>query len=98
MGNESPRVATSSIAGRIQAAFYGPTWPGCRKAYLPNYCLGILGVEIPTYVRNSNSTVVNRIDSAKTVTNEKRLNGFLESKRDEIEQNDRSGIGYIPGG
>ena len=33
-----------------------------------------------------------------TVTNEKRLNGFLESNREELLLNPWLGVGYIPGG
>ena len=38
-------------------------------------------VEIPTYVGNDNSTAVYQIDSFNTVTNVRRLNGFLGSNR-----------------
>ena len=47
---------------------------------------GNLGVEIPTYVRNDNSTAAYQVDSADTVTNGKRLNGFLDSNRVELER------------
>ena len=38
-----------------------------------------------------------QIDSVNTVTNEKRLNGFLERNRAELERNDWLVVGYIPG-
>ena len=97
-GNESPRVATSSVAGEIHAAFYGFDMDGALKGLLTELLFGNIGVAIPTYVRSNNSTVVHQIDSAGAVTNAKRLNRFLESDREEIEQNDRRIIGYIPGG
>ena len=60
--------------------------------------LGNIGVGIPTYVRNDNSTAVYQVDSSNTVTNANRLNGFLESNREELERTNWLSIGYIPGG
>ena len=37
------------------------------------------------------------MDSTNTVANEKRLNGFLESNREELLLNPWLGVGYIPG-
>ena len=55
-------------------------------------------VGIPTYVRNANSTAAYHVDSANTVTNAKRLNGFLESNREELERGNWVSIGYGHGG
>ena len=57
-----------------------------------------IGVEIPTYVRNDNSTAVYQVDSPNTVTNGERLNGFCESNREELERTKWLSVGYIPGG
>ena len=57
-----------------------------------------IGVAIPTYVRNDNSTVAYQVDSVSTVTNGKRLNGLVESNREELERNNWMSIGYIHGG
>ena len=57
---------------------------------------GNIGAEIPTYVGNDNFAVVYQVDSANTVTNEKRLRNFSESNRAELEKNDWLSIGYIP--
>ena len=43
-----------------------------------------IGVSIPTYVRNDNSTVAYQVDSDSTVTNAKRLYGFLGGNREEL--------------
>ena len=48
-------------------------------------------------MRNDNSTVVYQVGSVNTVTNEKRLNNFLESNREGLENTERLSIGYIPG-
>ena len=58
---------------------------------------GNVGCSINTYVRNDNSDAVYHTDSMNTVTNEKRLNGFLESNREELLLNPWLGVGYIPG-
>ena len=81
MSNESPRVATSIASGEIQAGFYVPGMARMLKGLLAELLFGNIGVEMPTYVRNNNSTVAHQVDSVKTVTNAKRLNGFLESNR-----------------
>ena len=73
-------------------------WQGFRRVYWRNYFFGNIGVEIPTYVRNGNSTLVYQVDAANTVTNEERLNNFLGSNRGELQNNDWLSIGYIPGG
>ena len=64
---------------------------------LAELTFGNIGVEIPTYVRNDNSDALHHADSVNTATNEKRLNGFLESNREALEKNDWLSVGYIPG-
>ena len=38
-----------------------------------------------------------QVDSSNTVTDEKRLNGFLEGNRVELGRNNWMGVGYGPG-
>ena len=59
---------------------------------------GKLGVRIPTYVRNDNSTVVCQSGSVNTVADAKRLNNFLGSIRDGLGNTERLSTGYITGG
>ena len=56
-----------------------------------------VGCSINTYARNYNSGAVYHMDSMNTVANEKRLNGLLESNREELLLNPWLGVGYIPG-
>ena len=53
---------------------------------------------IPTYVRIDNSDALYQVDTVYTMNGEKRLNVFLESNREGIEQNNWLRVGYIPGG
>ena len=76
MSNKSPRVATSSFDGGIQAVFYGFYMGRMLKGLLSELLFGNMGVGIPTYVRNDNSAVVYQADSAIAVTNAKRLNNL----------------------
>ena len=55
------------------------------------------GAVIPTYVRNDNSDAAYRVGSATTVTNDKRINGLLESKMGGLEQDGRVGDVYMRG-
>ena len=48
---------------------------------------------IQTRDRNDNSEAARRVDSANTATNEKRLNVFLWSNREELEQNEWLRVG-----
>ena len=64
---------------------------------LAELLFGNVGCSINTYVRNDNSDAVYHMESMNTVTNEKRLNGFLESNREELLLNPWLGVGYIPG-
>ena len=57
-----------------------------------------MGVEIPAYVRNDNSDASHQVDSVNTATNGERLNGFLGSNSEGLEQNNWLGVGYIHGG
>ena len=59
---------------------------------------GNMGAEMPTYYRNDNSDAVCQADSVNTSPGGKRLNGFLESNREALEQNEWLIVGYIPGG
>ena len=55
------------------------------------------GAEIPTDVRNDNSDASYQVGSVNTVTSAKRPNGFLESNKEELDQNDWLIVGYIHG-
>ena len=81
----------------MQASFYGFDMKRMSKCLLSELTFGVSGAEIPTYVRNDNSDAVYQVDPVNTVTNEKRLNGFLASNREELEQNNWLGVGYILG-
>ena len=67
------------------------------KGLLSELLLGDIGVAIPTYVRNDNSTASYQVDAVSTVTNEKRLGGSPGSNRCELDKNSWSSVGYIPG-
>ena len=79
---EIHRVSAASYAGDIHASFYGfdmGGWVGgAVKGILAELLFGNMGVGIPSYVRNDNSDAAYQVDPANTVTNEKRLNVFLE--------------------
>ena len=78
--------------------FYGFDAARFIKEMLAELLFGNVGCSINTYVRNDNSDAVYHMESMNTVTNEKRLNGFLESNRGELLLNPWLGVGYIPGG
>ena len=90
---ECPHLVTRGNTSIV----YGFDMARMLKVLLAGLMFGNVGVEIPTYVRNDNSDAVYRADSVNTATNEKRLNGFLESNREALEKNDWLSVGYIPG-
>ena len=49
------------------------------KGLMAELLFGDIGLKMPTFVRIDNSTAVYQVDPRNTVTNEKRLNNFLES-------------------
>ena len=51
--------------------FFGFGMARMLKGLMDGILLGNIGVKIPTYVRNGNSTVVYQVGSASTVTNAK---------------------------
>ena len=65
------------------------------KALLAEILFGSIGVGILTYVRSGNSAVVSG-RFREMVTSENRLNNFLESNREELDNADWLSIGYIP--
>ena len=79
--NKRPRVTTSKEAGEIQAVFYGCDMAMMLKGLLSDLLFGNIGVEIPTYVRNDNCTLLYHVESAKSVSSGKRPNVFLETNR-----------------
>ena len=70
-GNKSPRVTTSEEAGATQAVFYGFDMARMLKGLLSELLVGNIGVEIPTYVRNDNCTIMYQVEPTKSVSNEK---------------------------
>ena len=64
---------------------------------LAELLFGNVGCSINTYVRNDNSDAAFHMDSVNIAANGKRLNGFLESNREELLLNPWLGVGYIPG-
>ena len=92
-------MSTSSYAAEIQALFYGFDVARILEGMLSELTFGDTAVSIPTYGRrNANSDASYQVDSVNTVTNEKRLNGFSESNRGELEKNNWFIVGYIHGG
>ena len=77
--------------------FYGFDVVRMSKCLLGRLLFSNIGKEIPTYVRNDNSTVVYRVDSSNTVTFGARLNGFSKVIEKNWGRNNWPGIGYIPG-
>ena len=68
--SKSPRAATPSYAGEIQALFYGFDTARFIKEMLSELLFGNVGCSINTYVRNDNSDAVYHVDSMNTVTRE----------------------------
>ena len=77
--------------------FYGPGMARMLKFRLAELLFGDIGVEIPTYVRNDNSTASYQVDSPNTVTRENALMAFWEAIGWIIEKQ-LAERGYIPGG
>ena len=61
--------------------FYGIDTSRFIKGALAELLSGNAGCSINTYVGNDNSDAVYHMKSTNTVTNEKRLNGLLESNQ-----------------
>ena len=78
--------------------FYGFDKASVMKGILAELVFANTWGGIPTYVRSDKSTVVYRVESPNTAANGKRLNGFLESNREELDRNNWLSIGYIDGG
>ena len=68
--SKSPRVATSSYAGEIQALFYGFDAARFLKEMLAELLFGNVGCSINTDVRNDNPDAAYHMDSMNTVTHE----------------------------
>ena len=71
VSNKSPRVTTSKEAGEIQEVFYGFDMARVLKGLLAELLFGNIGVEIPTYVRNDNRTIIYQVETTKSVSNAK---------------------------
>ena len=98
VSNICPRVPTSSFLVGVQALFYGFDMFRALEGLLSELFLGNLRLEIPTYVRNDNSTVSYQVNASNIVANAKRVNGFLASNREELDRNNWPIMRYIPGG
>ena len=70
------------------------------KGLLAELLFGNIGVEIPTYVKNDNNNngILQQIEPTGTVSNEKRLNGLLESNRGDRETTLGRSWGIYPKG
>ena len=63
-------MATSSFDGGFKL-FFGFDMARALGGLMDEILFGNIGIKIPTYVRNGNSTVVYQVGSASTVTNAK---------------------------
>ena len=70
MSNGSPRAATSSYAGEIEALFYVVDMAREAKVLLSEVMFGNVGAGTPTYVRNDNSDAVHPVATSNTATSE----------------------------
>ena len=85
--SKSPMVTTSKESGVIKTVFYGFDMDRMLKGILEELLFGNIGVEISTYVRSDNFKILQQVESVKSVSKEKRLSGFFESNREELENN-----------
>ena len=70
MCSKSPRLPTPSfVGGDTSSVFYGFDMTGAAKGLLSGLLLGDIWEEIPTYLRNGNSTIAYKVDSSNAVTN-----------------------------
>ena len=95
MGNKSPRLTTTKEYGAIQAVFYGFDMARMLKGLLAELVFGNIGVGVSTYVRRDNLKILRQVGSPKSVSAEKRLNGFSESNRGELGNNPWLNLWYI---
>ena len=65
------------------------------KGLLAELIFGNIGVEILTYVRNDNLKILQQVGSIKSVSEKKRLSGFFESNRGELENDPWLNLGYV---
>ena len=79
VGNKSPRVSTSINDGDTSIALRCRHGQSVEMPLLAELMFRDIGAGIPTYVRNDNSDAVYQVDSANTVTHERRLNGCYVS-------------------
>ena len=70
VGNKTPKVATTSFAGGIQAVLYVFDMARMLKGLLSELLLGNIGEGVPTFSRNDNSAVVYQVVPVNTATNE----------------------------
>ena len=67
------------------------------RGLLAELLFGVIGVKIPTYVGNDNSTAAYQVDPSNKVTGGKLLTGFLESNREELGGDGWRSVGYSLG-
>ena len=65
------------------------------KGLLAELVFGNIGVGVSTYVRRDNLKILRQVGSPKSVSAEKRLNGFSESNRGELGNNPWLNLWYI---
>ena len=68
------------------------------KSLLERLLFGCANFDISTRIRNGNSSFIEHARSINSITAERRLNGFLESNREEIGINEWSALSHIHGG
>ena len=95
---KSPRVATSSYAGEIQAVFYCFDAARFLKSLSPVLLFGNEGAGVETRVRSDNSSFVENAHSINSVTNGRRLNGLQRSNMEGIDLNEWLSLAHMPVG
>ena len=88
-------LATSSLAVPIQSAFRGFDTALFLGSMIEVPPFG--NVDIATRIRNDNSIVAEHVHPINSVTNERRLNGSLESDSEESETNPTLALSHIAG-
>ena len=81
----------------VQVAFRGFYTARFLKSMLGELFTGSGNVDIETRVRSDNSSVVENAQPTNTVTKNRRLNGLLESNREELETDRFLGLSHIAG-
>ena len=92
-----PKGAPSSYTWGIRAAFRGFDTSRRLKSMLSEMLFCSENVEIGTRIRDDNSCVVEHAHSTNSTEKDRRLNGFLESNREELQTNPWLSLSHIMG-